>query len=86
MARPQVVPATPLTAAQKLRLSLEMFRYGCDMMRQNLRRAHPDEDPAAIEERLRSWLRTRPGAPHGDGIGRPGTWPRRHHARPDGHG
>ena len=77
MTRPEVQPATELTPAQKLRLSLDMFAYGCDMMRQNLRRAHPDADDAAIEELLRAWLRTRPGAEHGDGEGRPGTWPRR---------
>lgn len=74
--RPKVEPATELTPAEKLRLSLDMFAYGCDMMRQNLRRTHPTADPAAIEELLRAWLRTRPGAEHGDGEGRSVTWPR----------
>jgi hypothetical protein len=46
-------------------------------MRQNLRRAHPAVDAAAIEELLLAWLRTRPGAEHGDAVGRPGTWPRK---------
>jgi hypothetical protein len=75
--RPPVEPATPLTPAQKLELSLDMFVYGCEMMRQNLRRAHPGASDAAIEELLRAWLRTRPGAEHGDGVGRPVSWPRR---------
>ena len=57
-----------------------MFDYGCDLMRQNLRRAHPGADDGAIEELLRAWLRTRPGAEHGDGVGRPVPWPRRRDA------
>jgi hypothetical protein len=74
--RPEVEPAAELTPAQKLQLSLDMFAYGCEMMRQNLRRAHPQADDAAIEE----LLRTRPGAEHGDAVGRPGHWPRRRDA------
>jgi hypothetical protein len=74
--RPKVEPATVLTPGQKLSVSLDMFVYGCDMMRQNLRRLHPAADDDAIEELLRDWLRTRPGAEHGDGVGRSGTWPR----------
>ncbi|HMQ21611.1 MAG TPA: hypothetical protein PKE00_03925 [Planctomycetota bacterium] len=76
MPRHEIVPATELSPAQKLRLSLEMFEYGRDMMRQNLRRADPDLDEASIEERLNAWLRTRPGAEQGDGCGRSVAWPR----------
>jgi len=75
--RPTVEPATELTPAQKLELSLDLFAYGCDVMRQNLRRTHPGAGDEAIEELLRAWLRTRPGAEHGDGVGRQAKWPRR---------
>jgi hypothetical protein len=75
--RPKVELASVLTPGKKLEMSLDMFAYGCDMMRESLRRAHPTAGDDAIEELLRAWLRTRPGAEHGDGVGRPGTWPRR---------
>jgi hypothetical protein len=75
--RPKVEPATELTPAQKFQLSLDMFAYGCDLMRERLRREHPGAAAAEVEEMLRRWLRTRPGAEHGDCPGRPGTWPRR---------
>ncbi|MBK9129597.1 MAG: hypothetical protein IPM13_17695 [Phycisphaerales bacterium] len=58
-------------------MSLQMFEYGCAVMRENLRRAHPDADATTIEELLRAWLRQRPGAEGGDGVGRPATWPRK---------
>jgi hypothetical protein len=76
VARPDVEPEAPLTPADKLRLSLDMFTYGCEIMRQNLRRADPAAGDALIEERLRAWLRERPGAEHGDGVGKPVSWPR----------
>jgi hypothetical protein len=72
----KVESATELTPAQKLAASLDLFEYGCAMMRENLRRAHPGADDARIDALLIAWLRTRPGAEHGDGVGRPGTWPR----------
>lgn len=54
-----------------------MFRTGLEMMRQNLRRHHPDADAAEIEERIRKWLHERPGAEHGDAAGQPVTLRRR---------
>ena len=77
VSRPKVEPATELTPAQKLLLSLDMFEYGRDMMRQNLRRTHPCADAATIDALLLAWLRTRPGAELGDGEGRSVTWPRK---------
>jgi hypothetical protein len=41
------------------------------------RRAHPEASDLTIEELLRAWLRLRPGAEHGDGVGRPVAWPRK---------
>jgi hypothetical protein len=47
------------------------------MMRQTLRRTHLDLTEPEIEARVRAWLAERPGAPFGDAVGRPVTWPRR---------
>lgn len=57
--------------AARLRLALELHDDGVAMMRQNLRRAHPDASDDEIEERLRAWVRHRPGAEHGDAVGTP---------------
>lgn len=54
-----------------------MSETGVEMMRQKLRRTHPDLTELEIEARLRAWLMDRPGAPFGDAVGRPATWPRR---------
>lgn len=63
-------------AAERLRLALEMFGTGEAMMRQKLRRQHPDETDAEIEARLIAWLQERPGAEAGDAVGHPVAWPR----------
>lgn len=39
------------------------------MMRQNLRRRFPQEDPEQVEHRLLDWLQDRPGAERGDAGG-----------------
>jgi hypothetical protein len=57
-------------AARTFRLTLDLFDAGVQVMRQNLRRQHPDADEQEIDRRLSSWLRTRPGAEHGDSSGR----------------
>jgi len=41
-------------------------------MRQNLRRRNPEASEEEIEKGIRQWLRRRPGAEDGDGVGRPG--------------
>jgi hypothetical protein len=63
-------------AAERLRLALEMFGTGEAMMRQTLRRQHPDATDAEIEARLIAWLQERPGAEAGDAVGTPVAWPR----------
>jgi hypothetical protein len=40
------------------------------MMRETLKRQHPTESDAQIEERSCQWIRHRPGAEDGDCIGR----------------
>lgn len=64
-------------AAARLRAAIEMFEAGVEMMRQTLRRTNPGLDDDEVETRLRAWLAERPGAPFGDAVGRPVTWPRR---------
>jgi hypothetical protein len=64
-------------AAARLRVALELFETGVEMMRQKLRREHPDAVDHEIEARVAAWLRERPGAEFGDAVGRRVTWPRR---------
>jgi hypothetical protein len=64
-------------ASARLRTAFDLFTSGERMMRQNLRRRHPDASAAEIEEMLWTWLMQRPGAEFGDGVGRPVTWPRK---------
>lgn len=52
------------------RQTLDLFQMGVDMMRQNLRRRHPDATDEAIEQLLQAWLLERPGAEAGDCPGR----------------
>lgn len=60
-----------LTPSERLRVALDLFDVGVEVMRQNLRRRHPGEDAEAIKRRLSAWLAERPGAEHGDCVGRP---------------
>jgi hypothetical protein len=51
---------------ENLRAVLDMFDFGVDLMRERLRREHPDAEEGAIEQLLTTWLHTRPRAEHGD--------------------
>ncbi len=62
--------------AIRLDLAFDLFETGEAMMRAVLRRRQPEASAGAVEDALRTWLATRPGAEHGDGQGIPGTWPR----------
>jgi Rv0078B-related antitoxin len=62
--------------AERVRLALDMYATGEALMRQRIRREHPDLSPVEVEARLCAWLQIRPGAEYGDAMGRPGTWPR----------
>lgn len=66
-----------LTPSEKLQITLELADLAEQMMLQNLKRRHPDEDDAAIARRLDAWFLVRPGAELGDCDGRPISWPRR---------
>ncbi|HEV7671359.1 MAG TPA: hypothetical protein VGS22_22805 [Thermoanaerobaculia bacterium] len=62
--------------AERFKTTLELFELGEAMLRQKLRRKHPLAGEAEIEAHVREWLERRPGAEHGDGVGRPVAWPR----------
>lgn len=64
------------TAARKLRLSLELFEVGEALVRQKIRREHPELDEREVAALVAAWRLERPGAEHGDGPGRPAAWPR----------
>lgn len=68
---------SPEAAVRRLRLALELHEAGVELHRQTLRREHPELSDAEIARLVGAWLRTRPGAEHGDATGQPGTWPRR---------
>ena len=59
------------TAAERLRTTLDLHETGVALMRQNLRRAHPEASDSEIEQLLQAWLCERPGAPDGDAEGTP---------------
>lgn len=61
---------------ERLQIALQLAGLAEQMMEQNLRRADSDATDEEIEARLLEWLRTRPGAEHGDACGRPVPWPR----------
>ena len=74
--RSRVVLDEPTTssarnAAHAFRATLDLFDAGLSLMRQNLRRSHPDASDDEIERRLGEWLADRPGAELGDCPGRP---------------
>ncbi len=52
--------------AARLRVALDLHAAGVRLQRQNLRRRFPKADDAAVERMLTAWLRSRPGAEHGD--------------------
>jgi hypothetical protein len=58
-------------AAQRLRLALDMYLMGEQKQRARLRHERPEASPEEIEKAVGEWLRSRPGALHGDAVGRP---------------
>lgn len=57
--------------AKRMRQAFDMFDAGVSLMRARLRRLHPGASDEQIDGLIRVWLRTRPGAEHGDAVGRP---------------
>jgi hypothetical protein len=67
----------PRLLGQRLRLAFDLYEAGEQIMRQNLKRRYPDADPEELERHLVDWLCKRPGAEHGDAVGKPVPWPRK---------
>src|SRR5258708_33181877 len=57
----------------RLRLAMAMHSEGMALMRENLRRAHPDATERELDELLERWASSRPA----DAPGRATPWPRR---------
>jgi hypothetical protein len=62
-------------ARQRLAMAFDLYDAAETMMRQNLRRRHPDASDDEIEQRLVRWLLTRSG--EGDTVGRIVPWSER---------
>ncbi len=58
------------TVGGALRAALDLSEVGIALMRQNLRRRFPETSEHDIDLRLRAWVQHRPGAEHGDAVGR----------------
>ena len=59
------------SAADRLRLALDMYELGENMQRARLRRERPSAPDAEIESAIQLWLLSRPDAPFGDAVGHP---------------
>ena len=70
-----VVHDSPDVLAERLRTAFDLYELGESIRRAQLRREHPGATDEEIEAMLVAWLRTRPGAEHGDAWGRPISWP-----------
>lgn len=47
----------------RMQQAMDLFEAGVEIMRQNLRRWHPEASAAEIEARLTAWLQKRPYQP-----------------------
>jgi hypothetical protein len=56
-------------SAQRIRLALDLFATGEALMRQQLKRRHPEWTESELRRGLLRWLRERPGAESGDAAG-----------------
>lgn len=54
------------TPADRLRVVFDLYAAAESIMRQNLRRRHPDAAEGEVERMLDEWLESRRGAPLGD--------------------
>ena len=53
----------------RVQMMFDLYEAAEAMMRQNLRRLHPEASEKEIERLVGAWLQERPGAPHGDAGG-----------------
>lgn len=59
-----------------LAVALELFELGRALRGQRHRREFPNATESEVEVVVHAWEVDRPGAPFGDAIGRPISWPR----------
>lgn len=57
------------TAADRLLTAFELHDFGVRIYRQRLRLERPEASDDEIDAAVGAWLRLRPGAEHGDGVG-----------------
>ena len=67
----------PKLARESFGAALDLYDLAERMLRQKLRRKHPDATIADIDVMIAAWQARRPGAEQGDGEGTPVAWPRR---------
>ena len=72
---PNMANAHKMDPATGFRTGLALADAGIEMKRAQLEREFPAETPKEHLKRLNAWLRDRPGAPFGDGEGRPRSVP-----------
>jgi hypothetical protein len=60
-----------------LTVALELLELGKAMRRQRHRREFPGATEAEVDAVVHAWEIDRPGAPFGDAIGNPVSWPRK---------
>ena len=65
------MPSDVSSIAEAFRATLDLCETGVGLMRQNLRRRHPEAANEDVERLLRAWLLDRPGAEYGDCPGLP---------------
>lgn len=58
---------------RRMQIAFDLFDTAVKMKRQNILRQDPDATEEDIREGIRKWLHHRPGAEHGDGVGRPAS-------------
>jgi hypothetical protein len=63
----------PHDVAERLRAALDLMEAGIEMMRQRIRREHPELSADEVADRMAHWLQDRPT----DAPGRQVGWPRR---------
>lgn len=63
-------PISDPAVLRRMAIAFDLYWTAEEMMRQNLRRRNPSASDEEIEQGIRKWLRKRPGAEHGDGVGR----------------
>jgi hypothetical protein len=70
-------PISDPAVLRRMAIAFDLYQAAEDMTRQNLRRRNPSASEQEIEQGVQEWLRARPGAEHGDGVGHPVHLPRK---------